>query len=45
MTEEIDMDAMLTNLRNTVAAGFVLTLILYILVRLFLGTGIGLDSA
>lgn len=39
------MDAMLTNLRNTVAAGFVLTLILYILVRLFLGTGIGLDSA
>ena len=39
------MDAMLTNLRNTVAAGFVLTLIIYILVRLFLGTGIGLDSA
>ena len=39
------MDAMLTNLRNTVVAGFVLTLIFYILVRLFLGTGIGLDSA
>ncbi len=39
------MGAMLTNLRNTVAAGFVLTLIIYILVRLFLGTGFGLDSA
>ncbi len=39
------MDALLTNLRNTVAAGFVLTLILYVLVRLFLGSGIGLDSA
>ena len=39
------MGAILTNLRNTVAAGFVLTLIIYILVRLFLGTGIGLDSA
>jgi len=39
------MGAMLTNLRNTVAAGFVLTLIIYILVRLFLGKGIGLDSA
>ncbi|MBC8018172.1 MAG: urate hydroxylase PuuD [Verrucomicrobia bacterium] len=35
---------MLTNLRNTVAAGFILTLIIYVLVRLFLGTGIGLDS-
>jgi uncharacterized membrane protein len=39
------MGAMLTNLRNTVAAGFVLTLIIYVLVRLVLGTGIGLDSA
>jgi len=35
---------MLTNLRNAVAAGFILTLIIYVLVRLFLGTGIGLDS-
>ncbi|MEX0745648.1 MAG: hypothetical protein WD118_08600 [Phycisphaeraceae bacterium] len=39
------MGAMLTNLRNTVAAGFILTLIIYVLVRLVLGTGIGLDSA
>ena len=35
---------LLTNLRNTVAAGFILTLMIYVLVRLFLGTGIGLDS-
>jgi len=43
--KEIDMDAMLTNLRNTVVAGFVLTLIIYVIVRLVLGTGIGLDGA
>lgn len=46
LTRSIDpLGAMLTNLRNTVAAGFVLTLIIFILVRLFLGKGIGLDSA
>jgi uncharacterized membrane protein len=39
------MGAMLTNLRNVVAAGFVLTVIIYVLVRLGLGTGIGLDTA
>ena len=38
------MSAILTNLRITIAAGFVLALIIYVLVRLFLGTGIGLDS-
>jgi uncharacterized membrane protein len=38
------MGAMLGTLRNTVAAGFVLTLIIYILVRLLLGKGIDLDS-
>jgi uncharacterized membrane protein len=38
------MGAILTNLRITIAAGFVLTLIIYVLVRLYLGTGIGLGS-
>lgn len=46
LTRSIDpLGAMLTNLRNTVAAGFVLTLMIFIFVRLFLGKGIGLDSA
>ena len=39
------MSAILTNLRITIASGFALTLIAYILVRLSLGTGVDLGTA
>ena len=39
------MASILSNLKNTVISGFVLTLIVFILVRLIIGTGFGLDHA
>jgi uncharacterized membrane protein len=44
-TEEIDMGAMLTSLRNTVAAGFALAILLDVLIRLVPGARVGLDGA
>jgi len=38
------MDKILTNLRNTVVAGFALTFVIYLIVTQLLGTGISLDS-
>ena len=38
------MDKILTDLRNTVIAGFALTLIIYLIVAMLFGTGIGFDS-
>ena len=39
------MAAILSNLRNTVIAGFVLTLIIFVLARLSMGTGLAIDAA
>ncbi len=39
------MQGILSNLRSTVIAGFILTVILFILIRVLTGTGFGLDHA
>ena len=38
------MAGILSNLRNTVITGFVVTLVLFIIIRVLLGTGFALDS-
>ncbi len=39
------MASILTNLRSTIIASFILTLIMFIIVRLILGTGLSLDHS
>ena len=42
---EMGMAGILSNLRNTVITGFVVTLVLFIIIRLLLGTGFALDNS